>query len=99
VGTGVTAESSASGALRVDGAARRAWLLATLAGLAPSFDGAIGDDTPLADGGLGLDSLAVIDLIRAIEDQLGVTITEDDITREHFETPARLLRLLEARLG
>ena len=95
----MTTESSASGASRVDGAGRRAWLLATLAGLAPSFDGAIGDDTPLTDGGLGLDSLAIIDLLVAIEEQLGVTIAEDDITREHFETAARLLRLLEARLG
>ena len=95
----MTAESSASGALRVDGAVRRAWLLATLAGLAPSFDGAIGGDTPLTDGGLGLDSLAVIELVGAIEERLGVTIDENDITREHFETAARLLRLLEARLG
>lgn len=95
----MTAESAASGALRGDGAGRRAWLLATLGGLAPSFDGAIGDDTPLTDGGLGLDSLAIIDLLVAIEEQLGVTIAEDDITREHFETAARLLRLLEARLG
>jgi acyl carrier protein len=85
--------------LRVDGAARRAWLLATLAGLAPDFDGAIGDDTPLAEGGLGLDSLAVIDLVGAIEERMGVRIAEADITHEHFETAARLLRLLEARLG
>jgi acyl carrier protein len=99
VGTGVTAESSASGALRVDGAVRRAWLLGTLAGLAPDFDGAIGDETPLADGGLGLDSLAIIDLVGAIEEQMGVTIDEDEITREHFETAGRLLRLLEAHLG
>ena len=95
----MTTESSASGALRVDGAERRAWLLATLAGLAPSFDGAIGDDTPLTDGGLGLDSLAVLELVGAIEERLGVTIDENDITREHFETAACLLRLLEARLG
>ena len=98
MGNGVTAESSTSGALRVDGAVRRAWLLATLAGLAPDFDGAIGYETPLSDGGLGLDSLAVIDLLVAIEEQLGVTIDETDITLEHFETAARLLRLLEARL-
>ena len=95
----MTTESSASGALRVDGAGRRAWLLATLAGLAPGFDGAIGDDTPLTDGGLGLDSLAVIELVGAIEERLGVAIDENDITREHFETAARLLRLIEARLG
>jgi acyl carrier protein len=88
-----------SGALRVDGAVRRAWLLATLAGLAPDFDGAIGDETPLADGGLGLDSLAVIDLLVAIEEQMGVTIAETDITLEHFETATRLLRLIEARLS
>ena len=99
MGCGTTTESSASGALRVDGAGRRAWLLATLAGLAPSFDGAIGNDTPLTDGGLGLDSLAIIDLLVAIEEQLSVTIDENDITPEHFETAARLLRLLEARLG
>lgn len=85
--------------MRVDGAARRAWLLATLAGLAPGFDGAIGDDTPLTDGGLGLDSLAIIDLLIAIEDRLAVTMAEADITHEHFETAGRLLRLLETRLS
>jgi acyl carrier protein len=86
-------------ALRRDGAARRAWLIETLAQLAPDFSGEITDDTPLADGGLGLDSLGLIDVVAALEEGLGVAVVEQDLTEEHFGSVARVLRLVEARLG
>jgi len=86
-------------ALRRDAAARRAWLIHTLARLAPDFSGEIIDDTPLAEGGLGLDSLGLIDVVAALEQGLGVTVVEQDLTDEHFGSVARVLRLIEARLG
>jgi acyl carrier protein len=82
----------------LDQMGRRAWLVRTLRDLAPDFTGDVTDDTPLADGGLGLDSLSLIDLLAAMESELGVAMSEDDITDEHFGTVARVLRLLESRL-
>jgi acyl carrier protein len=95
----VAAEPSPSEALPLDAAARRAWLIRTLTDLAPDFAGEITDDTPLADGGLGLDSLGLINVIAALEERLGVTVGEQEITDEHFGSVARVLRLIEARLG
>jgi acyl carrier protein len=37
----------------------------------------IGDDTPLFDGGLGLDSIDVLELVLELERQFGVTITDE----------------------
>ena len=82
----------------VDQMSRRAWLVRQLLELAPDFTGDVGDDTPLADGGLGLDSLSLIDLLAVMESELGVVMSEDDITDEHFGTVARVLRLMERRL-
>jgi acyl carrier protein len=81
-----------------DGTARRAWLIQTLAGLAPDFTGEIGDKTHLTEGGLGLDSLALIDLIAAMAECLEVTVLEHEITAENFASVGQLLRFLEARL-
>ena len=92
-------EPSPRDALRLDAAARRAWLIRTLAQLAPDFAGEITGDTPLADGGLGLDSLGLIDVVAALEEGLGVTVGEQEITDEHFGSVALVLRLIEARLG
>ena len=92
-------EPSPRGALRLDAVARRAWLIRTLADLAPDFAGEITGDTPLADGGLGLDSLGLIDVVAALEEHLGVTVGEAEITDEHFGSVARVLRLIEARVS
>jgi acyl carrier protein len=94
----VAGEPSPRHAQRLDAAARLAWLIRTLAQLAPDFAGEITGDTPLADGGLGLDSLGLIDVVAALE-ELGVTVGEKEITDEHFGSVARVLRLIEARLG
>jgi acyl carrier protein len=37
----------------------------------------IGDDTPLFDGGLGLDSIDVLELVLELERQFGVSITDE----------------------
>jgi acyl carrier protein len=95
----VAVEPSPRDALRLDAAARRAWLVRTLSNLAPDFAGEITGDTPLADGGLGLDSLGLIDVVAALEEGLGVTVGEREITDEHFGSVARVLRLIEARVS
>lgn len=83
--------------LVTDFSAARAWLLDTLSRLAPSFTDQIHDQTSLTEDGLGLDSVDLLELVGALEEGLGVTITEDDITPEHFGTVERLLRFLAAR--
>lgn len=75
----------------------RAWLVATLGSLAPDFGGDIGDDTPLVEGGLSMDSVALLDLVGAIEERFGFRIAEDEIQEPHFGTVARLLRFLLSR--
>ena len=78
-------------------AGAREWLIATLTRLASTFEGEISDDTPLADGGLCLDSLTFADLINDIETELGVTIEENEISPETFGTVALLLQFIARR--
>jgi acyl carrier protein len=75
----------------------RAWLIAALTRRAPDFQGAIDDETALADGGLCLDSLTLTDLIADIEQTLGVEVREEEISPEYFGTVGRLMRFLERR--
>jgi len=59
--------------------------------------GMIGDDQPLFGRGLELDSLDTLELAVAVQEELGVTITDDDtecllsLNRlvDHIETAAR----------
>lgn len=76
----------------------RSWLIAALRGLAPMFVGPVALDTPLADDGLCLDSVALLELIAALEVRTGVKISEDDITEENFGTVGRLLDFVIARV-
>ena len=76
----------------------RSWLIAALQGLALEFPGPVDLDTPLADEGLCLDSIGVLELIAAIEVHTGVRISEDEITDAHFGTVGRLLQFLSARV-
>ena len=79
-------------------AAIRPWLVETLHRLAPEFGTDIPDDTPIAEHGLSLDSLALIELLAAIEDRFGLQVAEDEITVEHFGTVRQLLDFLSDRL-
>lgn len=75
----------------------RAWLIHTVATIAPDFHGPLDDDTPLEDEGLCLDSLGLLDLIGAIEKHTGIVISEDEITEAHFGTIGLLLQFLASR--
>ncbi|MHC5209174.1 MAG: phosphopantetheine-binding protein [Planctomycetota bacterium] len=72
----------------------------TLAGLvaplaSPAVDpGSLEDGTRLLEGGLGLDSVALLELVVLLEQQLGVVVASEDIGNEHFETFGTLMALV-----
>jgi D-alanine--poly(phosphoribitol) ligase subunit 2 len=55
---------------------------------------AMGIDTDLFEA--GLDSMAIMQLLIAIETRLGKAIPVREVTRENFKTPRAILSLLEA---
>jgi acyl carrier protein len=76
----------------------RSWLIAAAGQLAPGFAGIVSLDTPLVEDGLCLDSVALLELIAALEARTGVKISEDDITETNFGTIGRLLDFVSARV-
>jgi acyl carrier protein len=50
------------------------------------------DDAPLT-----MDSLALVQLVEALEDACGVRISARDVTREHFGSIDAILAFLEAK--
>jgi acyl carrier protein len=45
-----------------------------------------------------LDSMAVVDLVLALQDRFGIEIDDDEITGESFETLGDLAALVDAKL-
>lgn len=45
----------------------------------------------------GLDSTAVMQLVVAVEDEYGVELTPEELTRENLATPAKLAALISAK--
>ncbi|GAA3487582.1 MULTISPECIES: phosphopantetheine-binding protein [Streptomyces] len=52
------------------------------------------DDTRLHD--LGLDSMKSVDLLFAIEDEMDVSLSDDDLNEETFATAGSLWRAVDA---
>ncbi len=61
--------------------------------------GSIDAATPLLGSLPELDSMAVLELVAALEQHFGITIDDDDVTAEVFETLGSLTELVAARLG
>lgn len=53
--------------------------------------------TPLFGALPELDSMAVLELVLALEDRFGITIDGEDVTADAFETIASLTALVEDR--
>ena len=53
--------------------------------------------TPLLDSLPELDSMAVLELILALEERFDITIEDDDITAEMFETLGSLATFVDER--
>jgi acyl carrier protein len=54
-------------------------------------------DAPLLEEGLGLDSLAIVELITLIEDKYGFEFGEDDLNMDAFANLRSLARVVAAR--
>jgi acyl carrier protein len=57
----------------------------------------IAAQTPLFQGGLDLDSFAIVELISLVEARFGFEFSPDDLRPEHFESLDTLARLVAAR--
>jgi acyl carrier protein len=66
--------------------------LVDLLGLAEDRVAAFDDATPLFGALPELDSMAVATLLTELEDRLGITIDDDDVDVEMFETFGALVR-------
>jgi acyl carrier protein len=58
----------------------------------------LGPSTPLLGSLPELDSLAVVQLVYALEDRFGITINDDEVTGEVFETLGSLGSFIEGKL-
>jgi acyl carrier protein len=58
----------------------------------------ITQDTGLLGQGIGLDSVEVLALIGAIEEDFDITIDDADLLPEHFQTVGTLVRFIGDRL-
>ena len=59
---------------------------------------AVTPDVPLMEEGLGLDSIAIVELVTLIEENFGVDLNEDDLEMEGFETLTTLTALVQGKL-
>ncbi|MEK8024421.1 MAG: hypothetical protein RLY78_2304 [Pseudomonadota bacterium] len=56
-------------------------------------------DTPLLGALPELDSMAVVNLITAMEERLGIAVSDDDISGDTFATVGSLARFIQERAG
>lgn len=67
----------------------------SLGGRAAAFS----DDTALLGAIPELDSMAVVGLITSLEEQLGITVDDDDIDGDTFATVGALVQFVQSKLG
>jgi acyl carrier protein len=56
------------------------------------------DDAPLFDGGLGLDSIAIVELIALVEDHFGIQFTDEDLVPASFRDVRVLSQVIAGKL-
>ena len=57
----------------------------------------IGDDLSLFEGGLGLDSIDVLELVLEIERQFGVAIADEQIGREVLQSVNAIAKFVQSQ--
>jgi acyl carrier protein len=72
-------------------------LLETRLGLR-AYGGAIDEHTGLLGQGIGLDSIEALQLVAAAEEEFGLTVSDDELLPEHFQTVGTFIRFVEERL-
>ena len=53
-------------------------------------------DTALLESGLKLNSLAIVDMITAVEEEFGIQFGEDDLNMDAFASVAALARIIDS---
>lgn len=59
----------------------------------------IGDDEPLFDGGLGLDSIDALEIVVMLETEFGIKVKNENSARDYFRSVATLAELVEEKLA
>ncbi|MHB0972498.1 MAG: phosphopantetheine-binding protein [Thermoanaerobaculia bacterium] len=59
----------------------------------------IGDDDPLFEGGLGLDSIDALEIVVMLESEFGLKIKNEGAARESFRSIATLAQFIAERTG
>ncbi len=59
----------------------------------------IQDDAVFFEGGLGIDSIAIVELISLVEEEFGLQFSDDDLVPESFANLGALANLVEKRLA
>jgi acyl carrier protein len=54
------------------------------------------DDSPLLDSGI-IDSLGVLDLIKFIEEEFKIMVSDEDLLPENFETVANMSAFVQTK--
>lgn len=57
----------------------------------------IGDDDPLFEGGLGLDSIDALEIVVMLEGEFGIKLKNEPGARESFRSVSALARLVDER--
>ncbi|WP_371187665.1 acyl carrier protein [Thalassotalea maritima] len=66
----------------------------------PTYSDALwGFDTPILGALPEFDSMAVVTVLTAIEEEFGIFIADDELSAEVFETIGSLTRFVEAKVG
>jgi len=58
----------------------------------------LADDEHLLANGI-VDSLGILDLVGYLEREFGITITDEDLVPEHFESLRRITKFVHDRMG
>jgi acyl carrier protein len=75
------------------------WIDATLRELEVHSGGpGITEETGLFGQGIGLDSIEVLQIVSACEEEFEMTVEDEDLTPDHFRTVGSLIRFILARL-
>jgi acyl carrier protein len=74
-------------------------ILATLTSLPEGASAMDVDDLPLVDGGVGLDSVRLMELIGLLEERLGFLFEESDLRVKSFSTLGSLADVIALRVG
>jgi acyl carrier protein len=59
----------------------------------------IGDDQPLFDGGLGLDSIDALEIVVMLETEFGIKVKNESSARDYFRSVSTLAELVEEKLA